>query len=113
MESDMLNKNPNNLSWKNKLEEVEGLSGETMLDKNTTWNKLYQRLQPKRRSIKALWYWAAAACLFIAMLFSWLTTSKKQPILVKIELPQAAQKINIVKVTSSQQPKKNMEIARC
>ena len=35
----MLNENPNNLNWKNKLDDVDGLSGKILPDKNAAWEK--------------------------------------------------------------------------
>jgi len=81
----MLNENPNNLNWKNKLDDVDGLSGEILPDKNAAWEKLHQRLQPKHSRINALWYWAAAACILLTIFISILPPNKKQEQFVKTE----------------------------
>ena len=79
----MLNENPNNLNWKNKLDDVDGLSGEILPDKNAAWEKLQHRLQPERSRSNALWYWAAAACILLTIFISILLPNKKQDQLVK------------------------------
>ncbi len=81
----MLNENPINLNWKNKLDDVDGLSGEILPDKNAAWKKLHHRLQPKRSRINALWYWAAAASILLAIIISILPQNKKQDEFVKTE----------------------------
>ena len=66
----MSNENHNSThNWKSKLEELESLPGEAMLDNNLAWEKLHARLQGKNRERKPLWYWiAAAAVLFLFMI---------------------------------------------
>ena len=81
----MLNENPNNLNWKNKLDDVDGLSGEILPDKNAAWEKLHHRLQPKHSRINALWNWAAAACILLTIFISILPPNKKQEQFVKTE----------------------------
>ena len=81
----MLNENPNNLNWKNKLDDVDGLSGEILPDKNAAWEKLHHRLQPTHRRINALWYWTAAACILLTIFISILPPNKKQEQFVKTE----------------------------
>jgi len=79
----MLNEKPNNnFHWKNKLEEIESLSGETF-NKEAAWEKLHERMQGKSRNKKAVWYWAAAACLMLALLIPWFLSNKKESVLVK------------------------------
>jgi hypothetical protein len=89
MDQDMLNENLNNRSWKNKLEDAEDLSMIILQDKNAAWEKLHSRLHQPPRRIKAIWYWAAAACLLIAMLVPMLTANKKQPEIMTNNLKQA------------------------
>ena len=81
----MLNENPNNLNWKNKLDDVDGLSGEILPDKNAAWEKLQHRLQPEHSRTNALWYWAAAACILLTIFISILPPNKKQEQFVKTE----------------------------
>ena len=81
----MLNENPNNLNWKNKLDDVDGLSGEILPDKNAAWEKLHHLLQPKHSRINALWYWTAAACILLTIFISILPPNKKQEQFVKTE----------------------------
>jgi hypothetical protein len=80
----MLNEKPNNdFHWKNKLQDVESLSGETF-NKEAAWEKLHERMQGKSRNKKAVWYWAAAACLLLALIIPWLfVANKKESELVK------------------------------
>ena len=82
MEPGMSNENLNDFHWKNKLEDVSNLSGETLTDKNAAWEKLHSRLRQKPRRIRAVWYYAAAACL-LAILIPLMTANKKQDSLVK------------------------------
>jgi hypothetical protein len=79
MDQDISGENLNNMHWKNKLEDVEHLSTATLQDKNAAWEKLHSRLHQPPRRIKAIWYWAAAACLLTAILVPILTANKKQP----------------------------------
>ena len=81
----MLNENPNNLNWKNKLDDVDGLSGEILPDKNAAWEKLQHRLQPEHSRTNALWYWTAAACILLTIFISILPPNKKQEQFVKTE----------------------------
>jgi hypothetical protein len=81
----MLNENPTNLNWKNKLDDAEALSGETLADKNAAWEKLYHRMQPQRGRVHTVWYWAVAACILFAIIFSILLPIKKQAEFVKVE----------------------------
>jgi len=101
----MPNENPNKeFHWKNKLEELEGLPGQ-MFNKEIVWEKLYARLQPKKKDKKMAWYWVAAACLFFALCVSFFLSNKKENVLVKNNIPQ--KKINssslplIIKDTSA------------
>ncbi|HEY5465203.1 MAG TPA: hypothetical protein VIJ95_18220 [Hanamia sp.] len=55
-------------NWKSKLDNLDSLPGENMPDKNEEWEKLYARLGGKKRSKKAVFYWAAAACILFALM---------------------------------------------
>ena len=110
MEQDMLNENQDNINWKNKLEQAEGLSGEILADKNAAWEKLHSRLQPKPRRIRVVWYWAAAACIFIALMIPLLTANKKQQAIVKNEIIPAAPKKEFFKATAPVQQQKMVAI---
>ena len=102
----MLNENPNNLNWKNKLDDVDGLSGKILPDKNAAWEKLHQRLQPKHSRINALWYWAAAACILLTIFISILLPNKKQDQFVKTKQIQLIPKQeSIRKVIAVEGPK--------
>ena len=80
----MLNEKQTDSSyWKNKLEELESLPGESG-NKNALWNKLHERLQEKPRRNKIVWYWAAA-CLLPVLLLLWMVSNKKDPAIVKID----------------------------
>jgi hypothetical protein len=78
MDQDMLNENPGNGNWKDKLDDVDSLSSVTLPDKNAAWEKLHSRLHQQPRRSRAVWYWAAA-CLLIAVIIPLLTTNKKHP----------------------------------
>ena len=79
----MTNEKPNNnINWKNKLEELESSAGE-VFNKEASWEKLYPRLHAKPNNKKIIWYWAAAACLLIAILSPWFLSNKKENDFVK------------------------------
>lgn len=79
----MLNEKPNNnFYWKDKLQELESLPGE-IFNKEASWERLHTRLQSKPKNKKVIWYWAAAACLLIAILSPWFLSNKKQNDFVK------------------------------
>ncbi len=83
MEPAMLNENPNDFHWKNKLDDADALSGETLADKNAAWEKLHSRLRQKPRRIRAVWYWVAAACLLLAVVIPFIAVNKKQDAMLK------------------------------
>ncbi len=83
MEPNMSNEDLNDFHWKNKLEDEGSLSRETLTDKNAAWEKLHSRLRQKPNRIRALWYWAAAACLLLAIIIPVMMPDKKQDSLVK------------------------------
>ena len=79
----MLDEKPiNDFHWKNKLEDVEALPGETF-NKEAAWEKLHNRLQKKPGNKKVLWYWAAAACLLLALIIPWIFLAGKKESLVE------------------------------
>ncbi|MDQ6762855.1 MAG: hypothetical protein M3015_09550 [Bacteroidota bacterium] len=79
----MQNENPNSdFHWKSKLESLENLPGETF-NKDAAWDKLHGREHKKRTNGKAVWYWAAAACLLIALFIPWFISKKNENTLVK------------------------------
>ena len=57
-----------NIQWQNKLENMEHLPSPAF-DKDASWNKLHERLQNKKKRMP-VWYWAAAACLFFAIMIA-------------------------------------------
>jgi len=79
----MLSENQNNFHWKNKLDDVEGLQGEMLADKNATWEKLHARINEKPRRKGFVWYWVAAACLLLIVIIPAITLNKKQDEIVK------------------------------
>lgn len=111
METGMLNENPNNLNWKNKLEDAGGLPEEILADKNATWEKLHNRLVPKPRRKRIVWYWAAAACILITIIIPLLKADKKHDSVVKKASPQAIPKKGFVKKVVPLQEEKIMAIA--
>ncbi|MEO8111277.1 MAG: hypothetical protein ABI594_14640 [Ginsengibacter sp.] len=97
----MLNENPNNdLHWKNKLGDLEGLPGNAF-NKEGSWDKLHERLHEKDASRKFVWLYAAAACFLIALLFPWFWPSNKENDLTKNNIQQNQnQKSNSVESVS-------------
>ncbi|HSQ44540.1 MAG TPA: hypothetical protein VLM16_06060 [Ginsengibacter sp.] len=88
----MTSDKPNNdIDWKNKLGDLEGLAGEKF-NKEAFWEKLHSRLQKKPKSKKIIWYWMAAACLFFALFISFFVSNKIGNVLVKDNLTE--KKIN-------------------
>ncbi|HUZ58558.1 MAG TPA: hypothetical protein VMU83_07240 [Hanamia sp.] len=74
----MSNENHNSTeNWRSKLEDLDSLAEETMFDKNASWEKLYARLGGKKRAKKAIWYWAAAACILFALMIPVIFSSNK------------------------------------
>jgi len=81
----MINEDPNNgFHWKNKLDELEILPGETF-NKEMVWNKVHDRLHRKSGKKKTVWYWAAAAILLFLLIIPLLTLHKSEPQVVKTE----------------------------
>jgi hypothetical protein len=62
---------------KEKLDALNSLPGEAF-NKDTAWDKLQQRLEKKPRRNKAVWYWAAACLLPLAVLLIWIPSNKKE-----------------------------------
>lgn len=81
----MSNEKPNDgFNWKDRLEELDSLPGETFSGKSESWEKLHLRLRSNKRRRKAAWYWIAAACLgLIVLLIPWNRNANKPP-LVKV-----------------------------
>ena len=80
----MLNEKPGNgFHWKSKLDEMGSLPGETF-NKEAAWEKLHERIQGKSANKSIVWYWAAAACLLMALIIPLLfLTNKKESVIVK------------------------------
>jgi hypothetical protein len=88
----MLNENLNNTSdWRNKLDELESLPGEAMHNKNASWEKLHEKLKGKKSDRKVMWYWIAAASVFLVLIISLLNQNKEihQVVKNKIETKQS------------------------
>ena len=62
--------------WKNKLDELDHLPSEEVVDKISSWERLHSRLSQKQKN-KKVWYWTAAACLLMAIGISWFVTNEK------------------------------------
>lgn len=74
----MSNENHNNTgNWRSKLEALESVPGETVVDKNASWEKLHERLRVKKSGKKMIWYWAAAACLLLVLIIPFINSNKK------------------------------------
>ena len=65
----MSDKNQNNTSWRNRLDELDSLPHENISGKNASWEKLHDRLKEKPTRKKTYWY-LAAACLFAITLLT-------------------------------------------
>lgn len=79
----MLNEKYNDpFRWKNKLEGLSSLPGETRLNKDSSWERLHERLQQRPRMSKAGWYWAAASIL-LACSIPLLIKNKNENVVVK------------------------------
>ncbi len=75
----MSNENHNNIEdWRNKLEGLDKLPGETVIDKNASWEKLHERLREKNYNKKIIWYRSAAACLLFALMIPLLNLIKEE-----------------------------------
>lgn len=75
----MLHERPNeSFHWKNKLDELDHLSGEPPTGKEAAWEKLQARLQEKPRAKKTVWYWMAAACLLLLAGVPWLMLNQNR-----------------------------------
>jgi hypothetical protein len=86
-------KKPNNHSgWKSKLDELDCLPGEKNPYSNALWQKLDSRLQEKKRSRKALWYWAAAVLLPVLMLSLWAIRGKENELVKTLPVQDQPQK---------------------
>ncbi len=76
MEYNMSNGTQNNgTGWRNKLDELKNLPGETVPENNEMWDRLYQRLTPAKNNKKIKWYLFAAAFLSFALVASIYFTS--------------------------------------
>jgi hypothetical protein len=74
----MSNENYNNTGdWRSKLEALDNLPGETIIDKNASWEKLHDRLREKKSSKKIIWYWSAAACVLLALMIPFINSNTK------------------------------------
>ncbi len=74
----MSSENQNNTSnWRSKLDELESLPGEAILDKNASWEKLHEKLKGGKSNRKATWYWVAAASVLVVLMISLLNLIKE------------------------------------
>jgi hypothetical protein len=87
-----IKKQNNPSGWKGKLDELDCLPGETIPDNNASWQKLQGRLQEKKRSRKALWYWAAAVVLPVLMLSFWLISRKENELTAALPVQEQTRK---------------------
>jgi hypothetical protein len=78
---------------KNKLEELSNLPGETPLDKDQAWEKLYLVLHKRQNRNISIWYWAAAGCLVVSFLMFRILETNKTRNLIKYNSPITLTKI--------------------
>ena len=80
----MLHEKPNeSFHWKNKLDELDHLPGESHPDKSASWQKLHDRLRPKPAKKRTVWYWIAAAVLLAVVLIPVIMLKQtNQPVIV-------------------------------
>jgi hypothetical protein len=84
----MTNEKPNNSSnWRNKLDELKSIQGDGF-NKETSWDKLHERLHSKSNNRERVWYWLAAACLFFALFISFFLSNEKENGLVQNNIQQ-------------------------
>ncbi len=84
MELNMLDeKHHNQIDLKNRLEELSALPGETAMDKDLAWDKLYMRLHKKPKHRINGWYWTAAACVLLTIFLLRIIGLNKEKNLVK------------------------------
>lgn len=97
----MPNESQNKLPlWKNKLEALDGLAGETF-NKAHGWEKLHTRLYAKSSIRRIRWYWIAAACLLLTLSIIGLLETKKD---IPVAKRPSKQKQLIPKETSEPTP---------
>ncbi len=102
MEQGMQNNNQNNMHWKTTLEDDTAFAPGELADTGAAWEKLYNRMhQPQRK--KKIWYWAAAASLLIAVLFTLVFSVKQQTNNITVNSVPAKQTEKKVQNISSQQ----------
>src|SRR6476659_8841847 len=75
----MSNENPNNTpQWRSKLDKLEHFPG-SAFNSDVAWDKLYGRLEGKKKSKKILWYWIPAACLLFVVMITILNYQRPTP----------------------------------
>lgn len=101
-----------NTHWKNKLDNLEQLPGETF-NKEAAWDKLHYRMQGKKGNKNSRWYWIAAACLLFALLFTWMNYPKNNSHLSNNEtIIKPSEKTDIsISTTSENNTKKNINVS--
>lgn len=78
MEQHTPNEKAGSDNWKDKLDDVDGLSSLLLQDKNAAWEKLHSRLHEKPAKKRFGWVWLAAACLLGLISLPFLLMDKKQ-----------------------------------
>ncbi len=109
MEQGMLNENQNKGGWKSRLENLDELSGETCRDKNALWQKLDSRLNENQRRTRVVWYWAAAACLLVGLLFPFIKGNRIPADTVKVTAEKIQPATNNLTATASLLKKESTE----
>jgi hypothetical protein len=109
MEPGMLNENQNKTGWKSRLENTIDLGGETCRDKNELWEKLDSRLHGNPRRKRFVWYWAAAACLMLALMFPFIKGNRIATDTINTASEKIQSKINHIPQTAPAIKNENFE----
>jgi hypothetical protein len=73
----------NSFNWKNKLDELNHLPGESATDKTLSWEKLHARLQKNTRYKGSIRYWMVAASILLVIGFTWFYMNQKNANLIR------------------------------
>lgn len=78
----------NNQLWRAKLDALDNAPGQPPLNKTAVWEKLHNRMEPKKSSRKMTWYYSAAAAALLAFFIYQVWPVKEQPAIVTEQQPK-------------------------